>query len=98
MAVAANIALDISLNVEAQAKDIEIAVSRRRKYMSMKVEKSTSPLPEYEGPYSAVSQLYYGRTLPTNGKRMVADMEILPIPINEVSNPSGGVTVTIGNA
>lgn len=93
----AEIALDIQLGVESQNKDIEISVSKRRKYMSMSIEKSMTPVPEYDGPYNVVSRLYYGQALPTEGKKMVHDLVVDPVPIHEVSNPMGGITVTIGS-
>lgn len=91
------IALDIQLNVEGAEKAIEMAVSKRRKYMAIAVEKSTTPVPEYAGPYTVVSQLFYGQTLETGGKKMTEDLTVDPIPIYEVSNPKGGLTVTIGS-
>ena len=93
----ADIALDIQLGVESQDKAIELSVNKRRKYIAMSIQKSTTPIEEYEGPYTAVSQLYYGTTLETSGKRMADNVTIEPIPIHEVSNPKGGVTVTIGS-
>ena len=93
----AEIALDIQLSVESQHRDVEISVEQARKRVTMRIEKSTSPVPEYEGPYTAVSGLYYGTVLETEGRRMAANVNIEPIPIHEVSNPQGGVTVTIGN-
>lgn len=93
----AETALEIRLEVSPQDRDIEIAVSKRRKYMSMTVEKSTTPIADYEGPYEVESRLYYGRALETKNKRMVRNMVINPIPIQSVSNPHGGRTVTIGS-
>lgn len=96
MAVA-EIALDITLNVESQHRDMEIAVSKRRKYMVMSIEKSTTPLPDYEGPYEVESKLYYGQVLQTKDKRMAQNMVVNPVSIQSVSNPQGGRTVTIGS-
>ena len=96
MVAVADIALDISLSVEEQHRDIEISVSKRRKYMAMAIEKSTTPIPEYPGPYSVTPRFYYGHTLETAGKQMVHNVSVEPITIYEVSNPAGGRTVTIG--
>lgn len=96
MAVA-EIALDITLNVESQHRDMEIAVSKRRKYMVMSIEKSATPLPDYEGPYEVESKLYYGQVLQTKDKRMAQNMVVNPVSIQSVSNPQGGRTVTIGS-
>ena len=95
--VASNAALDISIGVESQDKNMEIAVSRRGKYMAMSVEKSVTPLPEYDGPYSVTPKLYIGHTLETMGKSMRDNVSVGAIPIFDVSNPAGGRTVTIGS-
>lgn len=92
----AEIALDITLGVEGQHKDIEIAVGRRRKYMTIAVEKNVTPLPEYEGPYDVVPRLYYGQLLETAGKNMRDNVNVDPIPVTTTTNPYGGKTVVIG--
>ena len=94
--MASNAALDITIAVAEQHRDIELAVSKRRKYMSLAIEKSTTPYPEYEGPYNVEQTLYYGSILETKGKGMLDDVTVNPIRIYEVSNPAGGKTVTIG--
>ena len=95
--MASNAALDITIGVESQHKNMEIAVSRRGKYMAMSIEKSVTPLPEYEGPYSVTPKLYIGNTLETKGKSMRDNVSVGAIPIFDVSNPAGGRTVTIGS-
>ena len=91
-----DIALDISIGIESQNKSMEIAVSKRRKYMAMSVEKSITPIPIYEGPYEVTPRLYYGHTLETTGKQMTDDVDVKAIPVVETSNPYGGKTVLIG--
>lgn len=95
--MATNAALDISIAVTSQNREMEIGVSHRRKYMTLSVEKSTTPLPDYEGPYEAESKLYYSQILQTKDKRMAANMIVNPVSIQSVSNPQGGRTVTIGS-
>ena len=97
IAMATNAALDISMAVASQDKEMEISVSHRRKYMTLSIEKSTTPLPDYEGPYEVESKLYYGQILQTKNKRMAANMTVNPVSIQSVSNPQGGRTVTIGS-
>lgn len=58
------------------------------------VDKSYNP---YEGDYEVVSKLYNPQTMETQGKVMAHDTVVKPIPIYEVSNPAGGMTVTIGD-
>mgnify|MGYP003305186214 CR=1 FL=1 len=52
-------------------------------------------LPNYEGDYSATPQVW-PQTFETKDKSMVDDFEVEKIPYQEVSNPSGGLTATIG--
>ena len=52
-------------------------------------------LPEYDGAYD-VRPALENQTIPTRGKKMVNDMTVEGIPLAAVSNPFGGVTVTIG--
>ena len=96
MRVAVEIALDIQLGVEEQHRAVEIAVSKRRKYMTMEISKSTTPAEEYPGPYTVQPRLYYGTVLETKGCLMRDDVGVEPIAMYEVSNPQGGRTVTIG--
>lgn len=95
--MASNAALDISIAVETQHREIELNVSRRRKYMAMAIEKSTTPLAEYEGPYNVTPRLYVGHMLETKGKSMRDNVSVDAIPIYDVSNPAGGRTITIGS-
>ena len=53
------------------------------------------PYPVYEGPYE-VTPIFEDQRLETKRKSMSDDITVLAIPIYEVSNPQGGVTVTIG--
>ena len=95
--MASNAALDITIGVETQHREIELSVSRRRKYMALSIEKSVTPPREYEGPYSVTPKLYIGHTLETKGKSMRDNVSVAAIPIFDVSNPAGGRTVTIGS-
>ena len=53
------------------------------------------PLPEYQGSYIITPKLT-GQWLDTDNKKLTDDIHVLAIPRMDVSNPSGGVTVTIG--
>ena len=55
----------------------------------------TSELPEYEGPYD-VTPTRTMQILATAAHSMHEDVEIGGIPYAAVSNPSGGMTATIG--
>lgn len=92
----ADIALDIQLGVEAQNRDIEIAVSKRRKYLTMTIEKSGYTPPEYPGPYTVTPTFYYQQRLGTAGKSMAEDVIVENIRVTQMINPQGGKTVVIG--
>lgn len=49
----------------------------------------------YGGKYE-VTPGWETQTLPTAGKTLEADVEVKPIPADEVSNTSGGKTLIIG--
>lgn len=52
--------------------------------------------PVYEGPTTVVSRIGEEQVLRTALTTVMQDIEIERIPVWEVSNPQGGVTVTIG--
>lgn len=51
--------------------------------------------PTYDGPYE-VTPHFFEQTLETNNKLMTDDVTVEIIPAHEVTNPQGGLTVTIG--
>jgi hypothetical protein len=53
------------------------------------------PAPVYEGKYE-VTPKFVAQTLPTADRLLAKDVIIEEIPYAEVSNNSGGTTVTIG--
>lgn len=53
-------------------------------------------MPEYEGEYSVVPQLYDATVLPTRNKAMRDDVIVTAIPVTRTNNPYGGDTVVIG--
>lgn len=59
------------------------------------IELSPTDLPSYAGSYQ-ISPSFLDQTLETAGLMMREDMTIKRIPIAEVSNNSGGMTVIIG--
>lgn len=52
-------------------------------------------LPDYTGAYTVTPRLVE-QTLATNGKSMTDDVTVEPIGVARVTNPSGGITCTIG--
>lgn len=53
------------------------------------------PLPEYQGSYIITPRIT-SQWLDTDEKKLTDDIHVLAIPRTDVSNPAGGVTVTIG--
>lgn len=53
-------------------------------------------MPEYEGEYTVVPELYDAQVLPTRNKAMRDDVIVTAIPVTRTSNPYGGDTVVIG--
>lgn len=51
--------------------------------------------PSYDGPYE-VTPRFYKQKLETKEKLMTDDVTVDVIPVHEVTNPAGGITVTIG--
>lgn len=51
--------------------------------------------PSYDGPYE-VTPRFHEQTLKTKNKLMTDDVTVEVIPAHEVTNPAGGLTVTIG--
>ena len=51
--------------------------------------------PSYDGPYE-VTPRFYEQKLGTKEKLMTDDVTVEVIPAHEVTNPAGGLTVTIG--
>lgn len=52
-------------------------------------------LPDYDGEYEVTPRLEE-QILPTKDKSMIDDVTVDPIGVLRVSNPSGGLTCTIG--
>ena len=51
----------------------------------------------YEGPYDVIPMPYTAQILPTANLAMSDNVNVQEIPYYEVSNPSGGMTATIGD-
>ena len=54
------------------------------------------PVDPYEGPYVVIPKLDEQIVLLTKDKSMSDNVTVREIPWEEVSNPQGGITVTIG--
>ena len=49
----------------------------------------------YVGDYTVIPK-FREQVLPTHHKNMAADVVVTTIPVEQVSNPGGGYTITIG--
>lgn len=63
--------------------------------ISCLIGKSPVTIPAYEGSYE-IQPKQNEQIMPTKGRMMQKDMKIQEIPYEEVSNNTGGKTVTIG--
>lgn len=77
--------IDLTLEISPEEYFLEIS--------SAEVVNS-SGLP-YEGEY-LVNPDFIGESLPTKGRVLFKDIEVKPIAVSRVTNPSGGKTVYIG--
>lgn len=50
----------------------------------------------YQGEYVVTPKMFEGTVLPTKEKTMADDVIVLEVPFYEVSNETGGTTVTVG--
>lgn len=52
--------------------------------------------PDYEGSYTAIPDVENDQIFATRNKSLLQDFEVVKIPYQEVTNPQGGITATIG--
>lgn len=86
--MASNAALNIRMNVQPQTKHVTID--------NIQPGLIIADADKYDGPYHVQPKLYEGQRLLTTGKLMINDVTVEEIRLYEVSNASGGKTVTIG--
>lgn len=78
---------------------IKLRVREQTEHLKLNMEQVRiiyADLPEYEGEYTVVPELYDAQVLPTRNKAMRDDVIVTAIPYYETTNPQGGYTVTIG--
>lgn len=78
----------IMIEVDVSADQLEFEVE-----VETKIEVVSGDT--YKGDYRSVPQ-FYEQTYATRNKLMKEDFVVEEIPQSEVSNPSGGLTLTIG--
>lgn len=81
---------DAVFPVDFSEENDEFAVEFQDLYLT---ERSAA---QFDGPYS-VTPMVSGQTLETKDKFMRGNVEVTAIPFYQVSNPSGGSTIFIGN-
>lgn len=90
------------LNVSFKENDSALNVSFQENDESLKVSFSEAQIVSgedieiYDGPYAAFPK-FRTQELKTAEKKMRYDVQIFPIMVHSVSNPQGGITVTIGS-
>ena len=78
----------ISINVEDEKDTIEVGIGAPH---------SGTDFPIYTGPTLVKPEPYYYQILETDKKALKENITVLPIPYFEMSNPSGGTTIYIGD-
>ncbi len=91
----------INVYIPRESDKIKVNVSGSGKFDpgSIKVHVAgtgKSDYPVYEGEIVVASTIWNEQILPTKNHVLKSDITVEPIPIYEVSNPQGGITVTIG--
>lgn len=71
----------------------ELALSGQ---LSGKLDPGGGSIPPYEGDYEVTPKVNEDQTLPTKNHRMKEDLTVTKIPVYEVSGPTGGTTIIIG--
>ena len=79
----------------SRSGDILQCVIKADGSLSGSVGKSPVTVPNYDGIYEIMPD-QAEHVMPTKGRLLHKDMKIHEIPYQEVSNNSGGITVTIG--
>lgn len=78
-----------------QRRQTARVVSRGRETVRIRQTSGGGGRP-YEGEYEVIPILYADQVLATSGLVMRDDVTVREIPVEKVSNPSGGYTATIG--
>lgn len=76
--------------------DLDIMIEMTEQELELELETPGYTPPIYEGPYE-VTPNFTDQVLETAEKMMSDDMVVKEIPVAEVSNPAGGLTLTIGS-
>ena len=82
--------LEIAAQISGSLSPMREVIGR----LSVPTERITPYIP-YEGPYEVIPD-FIDQTLETATKIMSDDVVVKEIPVAEVSNPAGGLTLTIG--
>ena len=83
------------ISIDSSDFDVEISKSDFDIDFAEAVIVQGERLPDYEGEYAVLPKVTE-QVLPTKDTSMTDDVTVLSIPISSVSNPEGGITVTIG--
>jgi len=77
--------------------DFNITFEELNSTFGMQFEYSVPSYPSYTGPYTVTPLVNGNLVLQTDDKLMTENLTVLKVPQYEVSNPSGGLTLTIGD-
>lgn len=76
--------------------DLDITIETMEQELELELETPGYVPPTYEGPYT-VTPDFTNQVLETAEKMMSDDVIVNEIPVAEVTNPAGGLTLTVGS-
>ena len=76
--------------------DLDITIETIEQELELELETPGYVPPTYEGPY-VVTPDFTDQVLETAEKMMSDDVIVNEIPVAEVTNPAGGLTLTVGS-
>ena len=84
----------LTLNIQPRGRPLALQVRADTQPLALTIRQGHS-IDWYTGSYE-VTPTFFEQTLPTEDKTMREDVAVHAIPVEVVTNPSGGNTVTIG--
>ena len=87
---------DLDIRVENIQEEIELELVMDVSELELELD-SSGYIPEtYDGPYEVIPD-FEDQVLETEDLLMSDDVVVKEIPVAEVSNPAGGLTLTVGS-
>ena len=88
--------IDLDITIETLVQELELELESAGGELELELESPGYIPPMYEGPYM-VTPDFTSQVLETAEKMMSDDVIVDEIPVAEVTNPAGGLTLTVGS-